>query len=63
MPRTLIVGDTVYTVDKFFRQGAAAFRSGASYHANPYRPGSGRHDQWALGHVLGVFLENSPHKL
>lgn len=46
--RQITVGDNIYKVDKFYKQGASAFFStdGAQ---NPYRFGSQRSMQWSFG--------------
>ncbi len=49
-PNLLIIGDTQYTLDSFYIQGALAMRNSVPYSANPYRSFSGRHDQWNYGH-------------
>jgi len=49
-PNLLIIGDTQYTLDTFYIQGALAMRNAVPCTANPYRSFSGRHDQWNYGH-------------
>lgn len=48
--RTVIVGDTEYSVDKFYRDGVNACKQNVPWHCNPHRLGSMRHDQWNYGH-------------
>jgi hypothetical protein len=47
---TLLVGDTLYELGPYYRDGARACRSETPFWANPHRDGSQRHYDWAAGH-------------
>lgn len=46
----LIIGDTMYEVDKYYVAGALAYERGIPWYCNPHRDGSYRHAQWNAGH-------------
>lgn len=60
-PKTIVIGDTEYLVDRFYLEGVKAFQSNIPWNCNPYRVGSQRADQWEYGHVnasAGEYDEN-----
>ncbi|MFA5491207.1 MAG: hypothetical protein WC284_18660 [Candidimonas sp.] len=46
----ITIGDTIYDVDRFYREGAMAHRQRRSWSSNPYRHGSHRYDQFSRGY-------------
>lgn len=48
----LLLGDTLYEVTRWLRNGAEALVSGVPYYSNPHRDGSHRHGDWNNGHEL-----------
>ena len=46
----ITLGDTIYLVTTFFREGVEACSEGIPYHNNPYRQSSQRHEDWNDGH-------------
>ncbi len=46
----LIIGDTQYSLDKPYREGAQAMRNSVPYSCNPYKHLSTAHEQWNYGH-------------
>jgi len=47
----IVCGDTLYEVNKEYREGALAMRRMTPYHCNPYTDGSYKADQWNCGHT------------
>jgi hypothetical protein len=48
----IMMGDTIYEVDKAYRDGAEAMRRRVPYNVgNPHRYGTYAHDQWNNGHA------------
>ena len=50
-PNRIVIGDTVHDITEPYRAGARAMRRGTTWHANPYRHGSRRHEDWDRGHT------------
>lgn len=48
--KTLIIEDCEYLIDRYYKEGAAAFLRSIPWSCNPYQSGSYRHDQWSYGH-------------
>lgn len=47
----IVVGDSIYELDKAYKEGARAMRAQVPYNVgNPYRAGCYSHDQWNEGH-------------
>lgn len=47
----LIIGDSVYNIDRFYLEGVSAAQRNVPYPACPYRDGSQRAAQWQDGHT------------
>lgn len=48
--QVLVIGDTQYLADQFYREGVNDCKRGVPYHNNPYRFGCNRYYQWNYGH-------------
>lgn len=48
---TVQIGDTIYTITPELLGGIEDCARGISYHGNPYRYGSRKHDDWNEGHA------------
>jgi putative endonuclease len=59
----VIVGDTIYEIDRWLRNGAEALLARVPWSCNPHNYGSDRHDQWAYGHELAAAHSDLGHKL
>ena len=48
---SLLIGDELYAIDSFYKEGARAMRNRTPWNCNPYRDGSQRAESWGFGHV------------
>ena len=50
----VVVGDCLYHLDRFLKDGAESLLAKVPYHFNPYREDTSRHAQWNYGHELAA---------